>query len=295
MYCYDYFSELDLPTDAQPPSPKFRIPNPGWHPKTSGTDYSATYGVEEYIAQTRANVKGCIEDSQRVHAARPTYNLSKRHRDALRRLLWRLRNVRDIVFVDADKNLGLVCLDTNDYVQRCIDELAKTHHELTPADEDPFSATRQEISALTADFSASLPVWAQDFLDALLERHPRTLAQYALPFFRCTLKVHKDPPECRPITGNHRWMTQPVAELVAQLLQPYVTELPVWVKDTDQINRKLDALYVPEGALLLTYDIVRLYPSIPHELCYTLLTGLPICRFYSSRTEDCSKSELLLI
>ena len=66
-------------------------------------------------------------------------------------------------------------------------------------------------------------------------------------------------------------MTQPVAELVAQLLQPYVTELPVWVKDTDQINRKLDSLHVPEGALLLTYDIVRLYPSIPHELCYTLL------------------------
>jgi hypothetical protein len=63
MCCYDYFSELDLPVDAQPPSPKFRIPTLDWHPKTSGTEYSATYGVEEYIAQTRANVKGCIEDS----------------------------------------------------------------------------------------------------------------------------------------------------------------------------------------------------------------------------------------
>ena len=66
-------------------------------------------------------------------------------------------------------------------------------------------------------------------------------------------------------------MTQPVAEPVAQLLQPYVTKLPVWVLDTDQINRRLDATHVPDGALLLTYDIVRLYPGIPHELCYTLL------------------------
>ena len=62
-----------------------------------------------------------------------------------------------------------------------------------------------------------------------------------------------------------------MAEPVAQLLQPYVTKLPVWVLDTDQINRRLDATHVPDGALLLTYDIVRLYPGIPHELCYTLL------------------------
>jgi hypothetical protein len=57
IYYYDYFSELDLSADAQSPGPKFRIPNPGWHPKTSGTEYSATYGVEEYITQTRENVK----------------------------------------------------------------------------------------------------------------------------------------------------------------------------------------------------------------------------------------------
>jgi hypothetical protein len=62
-----------------------------------------------------------------------------------------------------------------------------------------------------------------------------------------------------------------VAELIAELLQSYVMELPVWVKDTDQINRKLDAMTIPADAFLLTYDIVRLYPSIPHELCYTLL------------------------
>ena len=51
----------------------------------------------------------------------------------------------------------------------------------------------------------------------------------------------------------------------------YVTRLAVWVKDIDQINRMLDTLKIPEDAFLLTYDIVRLYPSIDHELCYRLL------------------------
>ena len=30
-------------------------------------------------------------------------------------------------------------------------------------------------------------------------------------------------------------------------------------------------MQIPASAYLLTYDVVRLYPSIPHTLCYTLL------------------------
>jgi len=71
----------------------------------------------------------------------PEFNMQKRHRDALTVL----RNRRDIIFVDADKNLGLVCLDVADYERRCIAELAQTHHEQLPHDEDRVTATRSEI------------------------------------------------------------------------------------------------------------------------------------------------------
>jgi hypothetical protein len=77
---------------------------PSWHPKTSGGDYIPSYGVEEYLAATIQDVRECFEESQRLHATKPVYNLCKRHRDALSAL----RERRDIIFVDADKNLGLV-------------------------------------------------------------------------------------------------------------------------------------------------------------------------------------------
>ena len=125
IYCHDFFSEVDSTADTDKPPAKFRIPNPSWHPKTSGGDYQATQGVEEYVAHTRVEVKNCIEDSHKLHAIRPEFNLQKRHRDALTVL----RSRRDIIFVDADKNLGLVCLDAADYERRCIAELAQTHHE----------------------------------------------------------------------------------------------------------------------------------------------------------------------
>ena len=57
IYCQDYFSELDLTAETDKPPAKFRIPNPNWHPKTSGGDYQATQGVEEYVAHTRVEVK----------------------------------------------------------------------------------------------------------------------------------------------------------------------------------------------------------------------------------------------
>eukprot|EP01050_Picozoa_sp_SAG11_P011555 SAG11_NODE_1233_length_5450_cov_5.983368_1_plen_199_part_10 len=64
-----------------------------------------------------------------------------------------------------------------------------------------------------------------------------------------------------------------ISHVVQVLTQPFVHELPVFTKDTDQINRELlsSANRVTDDTFLITYDVVRLYPSIPHELCYTLL------------------------
>eukprot|EP01050_Picozoa_sp_SAG11_P049627 SAG11_NODE_27214_length_335_cov_0.974576_1_plen_47_part_10 len=45
----------------------------------------------------------------------------------------------------------------------------------------------------------------------------------------------------------------------------------MFTQDSDQINREVLTRTVGGQHFLVTYDVVRLYPSIPHELCYTLL------------------------
>eukprot|EP01050_Picozoa_sp_SAG11_P040885 SAG11_NODE_18017_length_502_cov_0.843672_1_plen_57_part_01 len=52
---------------------------------------------------------------------------------------------------------------------------------------------------------------------------------------------------------------------------PYVLETPVFTQGSDQINRELLTRAIGGQHFLVTHDVVRLYPSIPHELCYTLL------------------------
>jgi hypothetical protein len=270
VMCHDFFwGAAEKPAAETPPSNKFRVPNPGWHPEQVD-GWESSPGVKEYVCDVRAKIMNCVDDSAKLHAARPMHNLSRRHRDALRRLK-QLLQAGVICILDADKNLGLVVLDTADYRARCIDELQKTHNLLQPSDEDPHASTRAEIVEMLSEHGKDLPQWAQTFLAASVDKHPRTSAEYSVPNFRVTIKVHKDPPEGRPLTANQKWRTQPLAELTAELCKPYVEEIPVWTKDSDSINRKLQTLKIPENAFLLTYDIVRLYPSIPHELCYTLL------------------------
>jgi hypothetical protein len=62
---------------------------------------------------------------------------------------------------------------------------------------------------------------------SFIEQNAKIGEEYTLPLFRLTIKVHKTPPEGRPVTANQNWITQPLVELVAHLLQP--------------INRELDA------------------------------------------------------
>jgi hypothetical protein len=50
-------------------------------------------------------------------------------------------------------------------------------------------------------------------------------------------------------------------------MQPYVTATDTYVKDTDDFTRRLAGIRVPTSTFLVTYDVERLYPSIPHDSC----------------------------
>ena len=48
-------------------------------------------------------------------------------------------------------------------------------------------------------------------------------------------------------------------------LRPLVPQISLYVKDTNDFLRKLkDMGRIPEGAILVTIDVVGLYPHIPH-------------------------------
>eukprot|EP01050_Picozoa_sp_SAG11_P017152 SAG11_NODE_2435_length_3365_cov_3.390386_3_plen_464_part_01 len=187
--------------------------------------------------------------------------------DALHRLMLR----RDIIIVDSDKNLGLVVDDAAAYREKALAELAQTHHEVHLRYSQPLTETKMELRRETRKLLDTLPDWAAKYLERSYSAQPQSGREYCYPQFRLTYKIHKTPVQGRPITGNHCWVTQPAAKLVAELLKPYVNALPTATRDTDQINAELLVPISERVTFLITYDIVRLYPSIPHALCFRLV------------------------
>ena len=107
--------------------------------------------------------------------------------------------------------------------------------------------------------------WASQWIDGILGgHHPAMTFAFAIPSFRLLYKIHKSKLGMRPITGNHVWVTQPLALLLAALLLPYVRATSTYVQDTDDFQRNLSSVVVLGDYFLVTYDVERLYPSIPH-------------------------------
>ena len=66
--------------------------------------------------------------------------------------------------------------------------------------------------------------------------------------------------------------TEKVSKFLDHHLQPVIKEGKSYIKDTTNFLDKLKALDdIPEGTILVTADVVELYPSIPHTECLEVL------------------------
>lgn len=102
--------------------------------------------------------------------------------------------------------------------------------------------------------------------DALLAHKPSIPHWYILP------KTHKKIDEelgtwpGRPVLSGCCAPTRPVDRLLTTYLAPLLDLLPERLQDTSDFLRKIkDFPQIPKGALIFSFDIVSLYPSIPQE------------------------------
>ena len=71
----------------------------------------------------------------------------------------------------------------------------------------------------------------------------------------------------RPIISNCSTPTEKVSELLDSHLQPIMRKGLSYVKDSSGFISKIKRMgSVPENAMLVTADVVELYPSIPNDV-----------------------------
>ena len=89
-------------------------------------------------------------------------------------------------------------------------------------------------------------------------------------------KVHKKLANVpgRPVISNCGTPTEKVSEYRDSLLKPVTQDGWSYIKDTGNFLKKIKRLSkIPEGAKLVTADVVGLYLDIPHNLGLQSLTA----------------------
>ena len=106
----------------------------------------------------------------------------------------------------------------------------------------------------------------------LVQKKPRTSRFYLLP------KIHKPDNPGRPIVSACSCPTELLSSYLDDILQPFVTSLDSYVRDSTDVLRKLQTVHVdPNVSLLFTMDVKSLYTVIPHN------DGLCALRYYLDR------------
>lgn len=78
-------------------------------------------------------------------------------------------------------------------------------------------------------------------------------------------KIHKKGCPGRLVISGCNTPTERISEFVDHHLKPLVSSIPLFVKDTNDFLHKLKSMEtLPEGAILVSLDVVGLYPHIPH-------------------------------
>lgn len=211
--------------------------------------------IENYIYQTKITVSESLPKI--FHGKR---NLTKKETSSIKKL----KNTKDLTIKAADKNLGIVVMNSEDYVDQIISHLSSDTYrivkEFPPALHELIENTILSFKTHIEQFNKRLYKWLQP------------TQTHRIPKFYGVPKIHKPftnkgIPPLRPIVSHVNSILSHSAKLLDHLLQPLAKTYPDYLHNSTQLIHTLATLKVPPKALLATLDIVSLFPSIPQSEC----------------------------
>lgn len=181
----------------------------------------------------------------------------------------KLRSRGDIVFRPADKNLGLVALDTIHYNKLIVDQLTDTTtYKLFEGNIDDLkSLLTPNITQLIRDLTLNGNLDKQQSFTI-------NTVNWILPAFHGLPKLHKNGDlKLRPIVGATNWLTTNPSKLLSHFLQRESASSPLHtiLRDSKSLASNLDDLKLPKNAIIFTMDATSLYTNMTVDLTLSSL------------------------
>jgi hypothetical protein len=281
--------ESDDPASAPVPS-KFRIARPcinvSWtEDQQRSTPSFDTALLDQYRAATHAALVRAVTSARTSEPSRATRS---NHSTADHRFLQRLMNDKTITIKPADKNLGMVLVDTSWYdaeLRRMLRDTVtyRTFHpgrEFIVVHGRRTKLTRlvlqqqlyQQLKHIVKQHESTISIQQPELAPAIIQFLTRKVTPdtCVIPTIYLLLKVHKPGGlRGRPIVPSTRWLTTSASVVVDHLLQDIFRKanIPWIVKDTKSLIVDLEAIVLPGcDSVFVTADIASLYTNIDTEV-----------------------------
>ena len=183
-----------------------------------------------------------LEKEQTKMKEKPYNNLTKNKRTSMKEPSER----EDILITKIDKGGAVVIVDVKDYIKEAERQLNNTEN-YRKLQEDPTKNKKQKLIN-------------EKVAEGLKRNDPKTPKFYLQP------KIHKEGNPGRPVVSSVNCHTANISKYVDYHLQPIVTEIPSYVKDTQDFLKKFEKVKdIPQEILLVTLDVKSLYTNIPNN------------------------------
>ena len=205
----------------------------------------------------------CVEKelfSDKMHDSTQS-DLSGEERKALRNL----GDDKSIAIKDADKGSSVVVWDRDNYLQEASRQLRDTNiYEDVKVNENVLTGLVEKSSKIFNQLCSRKLISEKElkYFTYSFKKATNLGKLYFLP------KIHKRLRSVpgRPVISNCGTPTEKVSEYLDHILKPVMQESWSYIKDSGDFLKKVKHLgKIPDGAILVTADVVGLYPSIPHK------------------------------
>ena len=268
----------DESSESRTPLEKLKLSNPAYMPDVIPTWYPILQSSLIDRFKSRVNLTRLMGHYSDAHSQYANLDLREE-----KQLLFLIHHPT-LVVLPADKNMGAV-LVTRDYVlregRRHLDDPA-TYSRVASI---PLDAIDRELVALVEKHTCISNIIDPRITEndlQLMRNHALSMAgqNSKLPHVRLLVKVHKDPlPDpahqyrCRLLVCSTQWITTPISQIVDIMLQPEMKRLRSFIRDSSSLISELGNLVLPRDIYFITFDVENLYPSIPLERAFKLISN----------------------
>ncbi|UYV61346.1 hypothetical protein LAZ67_1004494 [Cordylochernes scorpioides] len=215
-------------------------------------------GVESSIFRLNHQEKFRIR--QHTAAVLSDHNQTQHTYQINKNVLRSLSTNKDITITRSDKGSLTVIMNTSEYISK-MDTILVDPLTFTPISiDDQNTATcsfKKEINNLLRKKIISSEE-CKNFLSNIMSK----AYIYGLP------KLHKEGIPLRPIIAYHLSPAAPLATYLAKILAPMLrdSDSPTTISSIPVFIGKLQQTTVTPDTIMVSFDVVNLYPSLPHQL-----------------------------